>query len=116
MSLLQHAARNGFIVAGALLLAVGVGDMIAGRARWHEYRAVLAEAPAREARDPAALFPKASEAQERRVVAEAKLAFYELLFLVGQLLAAGGVLLVGIGIARQRSRTLRTAPASPPFH
>ena len=89
-SLLQQAARNGFIVAGLLLFAVGVGDMLAGRTKWHEYHELLAEAPPVAPRDPAALFPKSTEAQEHRVVAEAKLAFYELLFLVGQLLALGG--------------------------
>jgi hypothetical protein len=115
-SLLQQAVRNGFIVAGLLLFAVGMGDMLAGRTKWHEYRAVLAEAPPVEPRDPAALFPKSTEAQEHRVVAEAKLAFYELLILVGQFLALGGVLLVGIGVARQRAHTLRTAPASARFH
>jgi hypothetical protein len=115
-SLLYQAVRNGFIVAGALLLAVGVGDMLAGRAKLREYRALVALAPAPEPHDPAALFPKASEAQERYAVAQAKLAFYQLLFLVGQLLAAGGVLLMGIGAFRQRLRTLRSAPSSAGFH
>jgi hypothetical protein len=115
-SLLYQAVRNGFIVAGALLLAVGVGDMLAGRAKLREYRALVALAPAPEPHDPAALFPKASEAQERYAVAQAKLAFYQLLFLVGQLLAAGGVLLMGIGAFRQRLRTLRSAPSSAVFH
>ena len=115
-SLLQQAARNGFIVAGLLLSAVGVGDMLAGRTKWNEYHTLLAEAPPDEPRNPASLFPKSTEAREHRVVAEAKLAFYELLFLVGQLLAIIGVLLVGIGIARQRARALRTVPASARFH
>jgi hypothetical protein len=115
-SLLYQAVRNGFIVAGALLLAVGGGDMLAGHAKLGEYRAVLALAPAPEPHDPAALFPKASEAQERYAVAQAKLAFYQLLFLVGQLLAAIGVLLLGIGAFRQRLRTLRAAPSSAAFH
>ena len=30
-SLLYHAARSGFIVAGVLILAVGAVDMVAGR-------------------------------------------------------------------------------------
>jgi hypothetical protein len=115
-SLLYQAVRNGFIVAGALLLAVGVGDMLAGHAKLVEYRALVALAPAPEPHDPAALFPKASEAQERYAVAQAKLAFYQLLFLVGQLLAAIGVLLLGIGAFRQRLRTLRSAPSSAAFH
>lgn len=114
--LLQQAVRNGFVIAGLLLLAVGAGDMLAGRAKWHEYRTLLAEAPPAAPRDPAALFPKSTEAREHRVVAEAKLAFYELLFLVGQFLALAGVLLLGIGVARERLRSLRTAPASARFH
>jgi len=115
-SLIQQAARNGFIVAGALLFAVGVGDMLAGSAKLTEYRAVVAEAPPPEPHDPAALFPKASESMERYTVAQAKLSFYQLLFLVGQLLSAAGVLLVGIGVFRQRLRTLRAAPANAGFH
>ena len=115
-SLLQQAARNGFIVAGLLLFAVGVGDMLAGRTKWHEYHELLAEAPPVAPRDPAALFPKSTVAQEHRVVAEAKLDFYEMLFLVGELLALGGILLVGIGVARQRARTLRALPASARFN
>ena len=115
-SLLYQAVRNGFIVAGALLFAVGVGDMVAGRAKLREYRAVVALAPAPDPPDPAALFPKASEAQERYAVAQAKLAFYQLLFLVGQLLAAAGVLLMGIGAFRQRLRSLRSVPSGAAFH
>jgi hypothetical protein len=114
-SLLYQAVRNGFIVAGALILAVGVADMLAGGAKFEEYRAVVAEALPPVPHDPAALFPKASEAQERHAVAAAKLAFYQLLFVVGQLLAAVGVLLMGIGVVRQRLRTLRAAPATG-FH
>lgn len=114
-SFVQQAVRNGFIVAGALIFAVGVGDMLAGHAKLEEYRAVVAEALPPVPHDPAALFPKASEAQERHAVAQAKLAFYQLLFVVGQLLAAVGVLLMGVGVFRQRQRTLRAAPTSG-FH
>ncbi len=110
-SFLQQAVRNGLIVAGTLIVAVGIGDMLAGRAKLQEYRAVLAEPLPQAPRDPAALFPKASEAQERHAVALAKLAFYQLLFLVGQLLAALGVLLIGVGAFRQRQRGIRAAPA-----
>jgi len=114
-SFLYQAVRNGFIVAGALLFAVGVGDLLAGHAKLEEYRAVVREPLPPVPHDPAALFPKASEAQERHAVAAAKLAFYQLLVLVGQLLAALGVLLMGIGVFRQRQRALRTAPAAS-FH
>jgi len=115
-SLLYHAARSGFVVAGVLLLAVGAGDMVAGRARIQEYRAIMREMPPPEPHDPTALFPKASEAQEQQAVAQAKLAFYQLLFLVGQLLAAGGVVLLAIGALQVRQRTLRIAPSSGTFH
>jgi hypothetical protein len=115
-SLLYHAARSGFVVAGVLLFAVGVGDMIAGRARIQEYRAIMREMPPPEPHDPTTLFPKASEAQERQAVAQAKLAYYQLLFLVGQLLAAGGVVLLAIGAFQIRQRTLRIAPSSGSFH
>jgi len=115
-SLLYHAARSGFVVAGVLLFAVGVGDMIAGRARIQEYRAIMREMPPPEPHDPTALFPKASEAQEQHAVAEAKLSYYQLLFLVGQLLAAGGVVLLAIGAFQLRQRTLRMAPSSGTFH
>ena len=115
-SLLYHAARSGCIVAGVLILAVGVGDMLAGRSRIQEYQAIIREIPPPEPHDLTALFPKASEAQEQHAVAEAKLAFYQLLFLVGQLLAAGGVVLLAIGAFQLRQRTLRIAPSSATFH
>ncbi len=110
-SFLYQAARSGFVVAGVLLFAVGVGDMLAGRSKIQEYRSVVREVPAPEPHDPTALFPKASEAQERHALAEAKLAFYQLLFLVGQLLAAGGVVLLAIGAFQLRQRTLRVPSA-----
>jgi hypothetical protein len=115
-SLLYHAARSGFVVAGVLLLGVGAGDMLAGRSRIQEYRAIMREMPPPEPHDPTALFPKASEAQEQQAVAQAKLAYYQLLFLVGQLLAAGGVVLLAIGAFQLRQRTLRIAPSSGTFH
>jgi len=115
-SLLYHAARSGFVVAGVLLLAVGAGDMVAGHARIQEYRAIMREMPPPEPHDPTALFPKASEAQEQQAVAQAKLAFYQLQFLVGQLLAAGGVVLLAIGAFQLRQRTLPIAPSGETFH
>jgi len=115
-SFLHQAARNAFIVAGALIFAVGAGDMLAGGSKMQEYRAVVAEAIPPVPYDPAALFPKASEAQERHAVAQAKLAFYQLLFVVGQLLAAVGVLLMGIGVLRQRQRVVRTTPVRAALH
>lgn len=116
MTFLQQTGRNGVAMAGLLLLMIGAGDLIAGRAKLGEYRALLAEAPPIAPRDPAALFPKASEAQERYAVAKAKLAFYELLVLVGQLLVVAGFLLLGLGLFRQRLRTARAAPLRARFH
>ena len=115
-SFLYQAARSGFIVAGVLILAVGAVDMVAGRSRIQEYRAIIRESPPPEPHDPTALFPKASEAQEQLAVAQAKLAFNQLLFLAGQLLAAGGVVLLAIGAFQLRQRTLRIAPSSGTFH
>jgi hypothetical protein len=115
-SLLYHAARSGFIVAGVLILAVGIGDMLAGRSRIQDYRAIIREMPPPEPHDPTALFPKASEAQEQHAVAEAKIAFYQLLFLAGQLLAAGGVVLLAIGAFQLRQRSLGIAPSNGTFH
>jgi len=109
-SFLYQAARSGFVVAGTLLLAVGAGDMLAGRSKIQEYRSLVREALPPEPHDPTALFPKASEAQERHALAQAKLAFYQLLFLGGQFLAAGGVVLLAIGAYLLRQRTLRVAP------
>jgi len=109
-SFLYQAARSGFVVAGTLLLAVGAGDMLAGRSKIQEYRSLVREALPPEPHDPIALFPKASEAQERHALAQAKLGFYQLLFLGGQLLAAGGVVLLAIGAYQLRQRTLRVAP------
>src|SRR5262249_19412481 len=109
-SFLYQAARSGFVVAGTLLLAVGAGDMVAGRSKIQEYRSVVREVLPPEPHDPTALFPKASEAQERHALAQAKLAFYQVLFLGGQFLATGGVVLLAIGAYLLRQRTLRVAP------
>jgi hypothetical protein len=115
-SFLYRAARSGFVVAGTLLLGVGVGDMITGRLRIQEWRSAIREMPPPEPHDPTQLFPKASEAHEQRAVAQAKLAFYQLLVVAGQLLAAGGVVLLAIGAFQLRQRALRVAPSSASFH
>jgi hypothetical protein len=43
-----------------------------------------------------------TEAEEQRSVARAKLGFYNLLFLAGQMLTLGGLVLVVIGLVRLR--------------
>lgn len=108
---LHALLRNGFVLAGILVVGVGLGDMIAGRSKLEEYRQVVRNAPPPKPKNPAALFPTASEAQERLAMAEAKLGFYELLFLVGQILTSLGLLLIAIGAFQLRLRALR--PSEP---
>ena len=99
---IRTLGRNGWIVAGTLLLAVGIGDVVASRTKLAQYHEVLAQPVVTLPKDPAILFPKASEAEEQRAVAYAKLGFYNLLFLAGQVLTFGGLVLGVIGLARLR--------------
>ena len=98
--------RSPWVVAGLLLVAVGVGDVIAGRSKLAQYQAVLAQPESTRQRDPARLFPKVSESQEQRAVAAAKLGFYNQLFLSGQLLTLGGLLSMVVGLVRSRKLVL----------
>jgi hypothetical protein len=104
-----HAlGRSGLVLAGLLLLGVGIGNAIAGHTKIAQYEEVLrATAPSGPA-NPAALFPKASERDERHELAQAKLAFYELLLTVGQVLSALGFTLLAVGVVR-----LLRAPRAP---
>ncbi len=88
------------MLSGLLLLGVGVGNTLAGRAKLAQYDAALRTAPDVTPRDPAALFPKPSESDERRDMALAKLAFYELVLTFGQILSAAGFALVAAGVLR----------------
>jgi len=97
-------ARSGVVIAGLLLLAVGVGDTVAGRIKIAQYEELLRTTPAPSPPDPAALFATASEGRERRDLARAKLAFYHLLLTAGQLLSAVGFGLIALGILRMRMR------------
>lgn len=111
---LRAVTHSGLVLAGALLLAVGLGDTIAGRTKIAQYQELLqttavSPAPA----DPAALFPTASEGQERHELARAKLAFYHLLVTVGQLLCAAGLILAAAGILRLRVHSARFASDPP---
>ena len=56
--------RSGLVLAGILLLAVGLGDMITGRTKVVQYHAALAQTPT-EPVDPTALFPTSNEGAER---------------------------------------------------
>ena len=95
-------ARSGWVVAGLLLLAIGLGDLVVGRTKLAQYHVVLEQTPAVRTRDRAVLFPKVTEAEEQRNVARAKLGYYNLLFLSGQMLTLGGLILVVIGVVRLR--------------
>lgn len=109
-----HAlARSGLVLAGLLLLAVGIGNVVAGRTKIVQYSEVLRSAtPARPPADPVALFPPASEGEERRELALAKLAFYQLMLRTGRLLSLLGALLLSLGVLRVWGRTPH-APAAP---
>lgn len=101
MGLTLHAlGRSGLVLAGLMLMAVGIGNSIAGYVKIAQYQSVLRRMAPAEPAQPAALFPKASEADERRELAHAKLAFYELLVTVGQVLAAFGFVLIATGVVR----------------
>ena len=98
----QTLARSGWIVSGLLLLLIGLSDVVVGRTKLAQYQAVLRQTPVSRPQDPAALFPKVTEAEEQRSVARAKLGFYNLLFLAGQMLTLGGLVLIVIGLVRLR--------------
>jgi cytochrome c biogenesis protein CcdA len=102
--------RNAWIVAGLLLLAVGIGDVAVARTKLSQYQETLASTPAKAPKNPAVLFPKASEAEEQRSVARAKLGFYNMLFLAGQLLTFGGLVLIVVGVVQVRSRNALAVP------
>jgi len=104
--------RSGLVLTGLLLLAVGVGNVIAGHSKMTQYAEVVLLTAPRAQPDPAALFPAASEGDERHALARAKVAFYQLLVTAGQLLAALGGALVAIGLLRVWMRTPRV-PAEP---
>ena len=113
-ALSAHAlVRSGLVLAGLLLLAVGLGNMVAGRTKIAQYEEVLRSvSPARPPADPAALFPPESEGDERHELALAKLAFYQLLLWAGRLLSLLGALLLSLGVLRVWVRAPR-APAGP---
>jgi hypothetical protein len=97
---LRDLTRSGLVLAGLLLLGVGLGDSIAGRTKITQYEELLRTTPVPAPADPTSLFPTASEVQERHDLARAKLAFYHLLLLAGQVLSAVGLILVAGGALR----------------
>ncbi len=106
---IRALARSRAFVAGLLLLGVGLGDVVAGRTKLNQYQAVLAQPVVTPPRDPATLFPKVTEAEEQRAVARAKLGFYNVLFLAGQILTLVGLVLLIFGLVALRRRTVRAA-------
>jgi hypothetical protein len=111
---LQALARSALVIAGLLVLGVGLGDTVAGHVKIAQYEELLRGTPVPVPADPAALFPTASESQERYELARAKLAFYHLLLRAGQLLSALGFLLVAVGVLRLRLRLSRLGEIPAP--
>jgi hypothetical protein len=110
---LHNTVRSGFVLAGLLFLGVGIGDVLAGRAKITQYRELVRTTRSDAPPDPTALFPTASEGQERHAVFIDKLAFYQLWVTAGQLLAALGIGFVVIGLLRLRIQTPRPHPNLP---
>jgi len=96
---IQTLMKSGLVLAGLLLLVVGLGDVVTGRAKMLQYQETLAQTPATSG-DPPSLFPTASEGKERRSVTIGKLAFYQVLVNGGQILVAVGFTLMAIGVLR----------------
>ena len=106
-AMLHALTRSALVMAGLLLLAVGVGDVIAGWTKIGQYRELVRATASIERPDPAALFPTANEGQERYNVAVDKLAFYQLVVTAGRTLAALGFALMAAGVLHVRIRALR---------
>ncbi len=114
VELTVHAlARSTWIVGGLLLVAIGIGDLMVGRSKLAQYQEVVSRAPDAPPRDPATLFPKATESEEQRAVAGAKMGFYRLLFVSGQLLTLGGLVLLVVGLLQLRPRPAPDAAEAP---
>jgi hypothetical protein len=108
-----RSRRRGFITAGALLCCLGLANWIVGGIRLAKYQDI-AEKTRVPAKDPAVLstgftFSDVSEGQERHNIAVAKLQYYAVVLAAGQVLLAGGLLLVFIGYLRSL-----TAAGPPP--
>jgi hypothetical protein len=112
MGIVHQLVRSSLIVGGLLLAGVGVADTIAGRSKIVQYEELLRTTAVPPAADPAALFPTASEGEERHELARAKLDFYQLFCQAGQILSALGLTLIALGVLRLRVRTLRAGTES----
>ena len=92
--------KTPLVLSGLLLLSIGLAETLLGRMKIAEYETILRETPAVVAKNPEALFPTATEEQEARGIAEAKLAYYHLLLTAGQLMAGVGLILFAAGLLR----------------
>ncbi len=111
--MLHGLVRSGLVLTGLLLLGVGLGNLVAGRSKMLQYQELVLTTAPHVQHGPAALFPPASEGEERQALARAKVAFYQLLVTAGQLLAATGATLIAIGVLRLWMRAPRApTPAS----
>ncbi len=95
----RHLLRSSVFVAGLLLLAVGIGDLVVGHSKVRQYEEFMRATQAVDAPDRTALFPTASEGQKRREIAELKLAFYRVLVSLGRYFTLLGILMVSAGAA-----------------
>lgn len=110
-----HAlVRSGLVLAGLLLLAVGIGNVVAGRSKLEQYGELAALTQVHVApRPPTMLFPAVSEGEERHRLANAKKDFYELLVNVGWMLGFLGFALFAIGALRVWTRAPHPPSRSP---
>jgi hypothetical protein len=97
---LHALVRSSLVLTGLLLLAVGIGNVVAGARKTADYEELMQATERIAPLDSAALFPVASERDERHALATAKRDFYRLLVNAGQLLAAIGCVLVVVGTVR----------------
>jgi hypothetical protein len=113
MGAVHGFVRNGFVVAGILLLGVGTTDVLVGRVKSAQYEDLIRSSPPAEPRSPTELFPTASEGRERTAVARAKLGYYQLLRSAGDLIAAVGLFLLALGLIQARLGGPRSRPTTP---
>jgi hypothetical protein len=103
-SLLPRLLRSGFLVAGVFLCTLGAGNWIVGGLRLAKYEELAVDTRP-EAADSAALrtgfaFTDVSEGQERHNIALAKLQYYSVVLVAGQILLVIGLLLILTGYLR----------------
>jgi hypothetical protein len=97
---LHALVRSSLVLTGLVLLGVGLGNVAAGWRKIADYEDLMRATERIAPLDSAALFPVASERDERHALATAKRDFYRLLVNAGQLLAAIGCVLVVVGTVR----------------